>query len=153
MPATILQSRKLARDELVALFDADGSWQEVWGYFPGVDAFQGRTPLLTVTSNGTAQATESLNVNPASYLFLITTYVLSYRDSDGWLATDAADALDALDLKVRQIIRDNMGTMTTVNTLQYDTSPSQITSAKTMEGLVYDIETRGIFANLVSGAK
>ena len=150
---TTFQSRKLVRDELVALFVADGSWQDVWGYFPGVDAFQGRSPLLTITSGGTTQTSESLHVNPTQYQFLITTYVLSYRASDNWFATDAMDTLDALDLKVRQIIRDNMGGGTNADWYQFDTALSQITSAKTFEGLVYEIEARGMFVGLASGAK
>ena len=150
---TTFQSRKLVRDELVALFVADGSWQEVWGYFPGVDAFQGRSPLLTVTSGGTTQTSESKHVNPTQYQFLITTYVLSYRASDSWFATDAMDTLDALDLKVRQIIRINMGGGANADWYQFDTAPSEITSATSLEGLSYEIETRGIFAGLASGAK
>ena len=125
---TTFQSRKLVRDELVALFVADGSWQDVWGYFPGVDAFQGRSPLLTITSGGTKQTTGTFHLNPTQYQFLITTYVLSYRLSDNWLATDAMDTLDALDLKVRQIIRDNMGGGTNADWYQFDTALSQITS-------------------------
>lgn len=149
---TVFQSRKLVRDELVALFVADGSWSEVWGYFPGVNAFGARTPLLTVESDGTAQSSEGESNNPSAYHFLITTFVLSYRALDNYYATDATDTLDTLDLKVRQLIRNNMGGGTNYDYLQYDPSPSQIKTL-VLEGLSYEIESRGLIAHLPSGAK
>lgn len=150
--ATTFESRKLVRDELVALFVATGSWSEVFGYNAGVNAFGAQTPILTITSTGTALATETADSNPTSYGFLITNYVLSYRVSDGWEATDAMDTLDALDLVIRQTIFNNIGGGTNYNYLQIDPSSSTVGEG-IREGLVYMVEERTIFAHLPTGHK
>ncbi len=147
---TIFQSRQLVQDELVALFVADGSWQQVWGYFPGVNAFMGKSPVLVITPSGTGQSMESKHVNPTSHILLLSTFVLAYRQSDSWFAEDANDLLNAMEVKVRQIIRDNAGGGTFADNYEFDQTPSDV-SNQIIEGLGYIIETRSIIANLAHG--
>jgi len=148
---TTFQNRELVRDELVALFVANTSWQEVYGYFPGVSAFVGKTPVLVVTSVGTQQDMANLNTNPATYRFLISSYVLAYRVSDSWYSTDAADKIDELDMKVRQIIRDNAGGGTNADQYRFESGFSQSDNI-IASGVGYIVETRAILADLVNGA-
>ena len=150
---TTFQSRELVRDELATLFTADGSWQSVFGYFPAVEAFKGRTPILIIRSRGTEQDMAGLETNPASYRFLLSSWVLAFSplSADNWTSTDAEDKLDELDMKLRQVIRDNAGGGTNADLYRFEPGFSQVDDV-IIEGVPYIVETRAILADLKRGA-
>lgn len=149
--STTFQNRELVRDELVALFVADGSWQSVYGYYPGHSVISGQTPVLTVLSAGTQQVMNGAFTNPTSYRFILSSFSLQSSTSDNWTPANAEDKLDALDLKVRQIIRDNAGSLTNGNIIRFGAGYSQV-EYQIIESLPYQIESRDIFVDLPSGA-
>lgn len=147
---TTFQSRELVRDELVALFVANGSWQDVFNGFPGVAEISGKTPVLIIRSRGTRQRFEGMSTNPASYRFLISSWVLAYSASDNWTSADAENKLDELDTTVRQVIRDNVN-LTNANNVRFDEGYSEVDDV-IIEGVPYILETRIVYADLPRGA-
>ena len=148
---TTFQSRELVRDELVALFVADGSWQEIFGHFPSVNDIKGKTPVLTIISRGTEQDMAGLETNPATYRFLLSSFVLAYSEVDSWTSADAEDKKDELDMKLRQVIRDNAGGGTNADLYRFEPGFSQVDDRE-IGGLPYSIETHAILADLKRGA-
>lgn len=147
---TTFQSRELIRDELVALFVANGSWQNVYGYRPPITEFKGKTPLLTIRSGGTEQDMAGLDLNPTSHSFLISSYVLAYSAADSWTSAMAEDKLDELGQLVRQVIRNNTGTLTNADLLRFAPAGSQIVDIE-IQSVPYIRESREIFADLKKG--
>lgn len=148
---TTFTSRELVRDELAALFVANGSWQNVYHQGASLNSFSGKSPILIIRSRGTAQEFANLENNPTSYRFLLSSWVLAYRASDSWDNTEAEDKLDELDKVVRQVIRNNAGSMTTANILYFEEGMSQVDDV-IIEGLGYIVETRAVIAHLSRGA-
>lgn len=148
---TTFTSRELVRDELKALFVANASWAQVFSNGAALRDFLGQSPLLMIRSRGTSQVFATLDTNPATYRFLISSWVLAYRASDNWDNTEAEDKLDELDKTVRQIIRNNAGSMTYANVLSFEEGPSQVDDI-IIEGLGYIVETRAVLAYLPRGA-
>jgi hypothetical protein len=146
---TTFSSRELVRDELVVLFVANGSWQEVYGYFPSVSEMEGKTPILIIRSRGTEQDMAGLDTNPAVYRFLLSSWVLAYSESDSWTSANAEDKLDELDKTVRQIIRDNAGSLTNGDVIRFEAGQSQVDDM-IIEGLPYIVETRAILVNKIN---
>lgn len=106
---TTFQSREAVRDELAALFTANGSWQAVYNYMPGYSVIAGLSPALTILSAGTRQQFAGVWNNPVSYRFEITCYVVSGSESDATVTSAVAqDEQDTLDKVIRQVIRDNV---------------------------------------------
>lgn len=156
MTTTVFQSRELVRDELVALFQADGSWSigaahHVYGYFPAAIEIVGKTPILVILSAGTRQDMAGAFTNPASYLFRCITLVLADSDSDSWTAANAEDKLDDLDRAFRQVIRTNMNLLTKADLLRFDEGYSERTDID-LGGKPYIRETRNIIADLNHGS-
>lgn len=147
---TNFQSRELVRDELVTLFAATGKWAEVYGYFPAVTEVAGKSPVLIIRSRGTQQRMAGRVTNPASYRFLLSSFVLAYTDNGTWSSADAEDKLDELDTEIRQVIRDNAN-LTNADVLRFDEGGSQVIDT-IIEGQPYIVETRTIIAELVRGA-
>lgn len=147
---TTFQSRKLVRDELVTLFAANGSWQEVYGYFPSAALAAGRTPVLMIRSRGTRQDMAGVWINPASYRFLLSSFVLAYSSSDSWTSANAEDKLDELDKVLRQVIRDNVGSLTYADNLRFEEGFSDVSDID-LGGNPYIVETRAILVDLPSG--
>lgn len=149
---TTFQSRELVRDELVALFVANGSWEEVFGYFPGLDEIHGKTPVLIIRSRGTLQSMEGVFNNPSQYRFFISNWVLADSPSDSGVTSSASeDKVDELDKTVRQIIRDNTGATSNADLYQFEQSFSQVDDV-IIGGLPYIVETRAIIAVLNKGS-
>lgn len=148
---TTFQSRELVRDELAALFVANGSWQAAYGYFPSVDAIKGKTPILIIRSRGTSQDMAGLNTNPATYRFLLSSWVLAYSAVDSWTSSNAEDLLDTLDMKLRQVIRDNAGSLTNGDLIRFEQGTSQVDDVM-IENLPYIVETRAILVDLIKGS-
>jgi hypothetical protein len=148
---TTFQSREAVRDELVALFTADGSWQDVYGYYPAVSEMKGRSPIMLIRSQGTQQDMAGQDTNPSSYSFLLTTWVLAYSEDGGWTSADAEDQLDTLDRVTRQIIRDNADGGTNASQYRFEAGFSN-RSDLILEGVPYIIESRTIIADLPRGA-
>lgn len=146
---TTFTSRKLVRDELVALFTANNSWQAVYGYVPAIKVFAGMTPLLIIRSRGTVQDFAALETNPAEYRFGIASFCRAYSAGEITPA-QAEDTLDTLDTVVRQVIRNSAGSMTTADNLRFD-GESEVRDV-TIEGLPYMVETRFVIAKLARGA-
>ena len=147
------QSREAVRDELATLFTTNGSWQGVYGYFPSAKDTIGQTPLLFIISKGTKQRiSKNLWDNFTSYQFEFQNYILADKDSDNWDSADAEDKLDELDKVLRQLIFNNMGSMTTANSLEFDDGFSKREDVN-VGGSPYIRETRIIIANLNAGAK
>ena len=150
---TTFLSREAVRDELAALFTADGSWFQVFQYFPAVQAMKGKTPLLIIRSRGTVQDMAGVETNPATYRFLISSWVLAFSplSADNWTSTDAEDKLDELDQKLRQVIRNNAGGGTNADMYRFEPGFSVVDDV-IIEGLPYIVETRAILADLIRGA-
>lgn len=148
---TTFTSRELVRDELVTLFVANGSWQEVYGYAPSVDELSGKTPILVIRSRGTIQNFANLETNPVTYRFVISSAVLAYSASDSWNSANAEDKLDELDKVVRQVIRNNAGSLTYGVNMRFETAVSEV-SDPIREGLPYILESRFVLVDLPRGA-
>lgn len=149
---TTFKTRELVRDELVALFVANGSWQDVYGYKAANTEISGRSPVLTLVATGTRQRFENLDTNPASYRFEIINYVMSSSDSDASVTTSVAeDELDNLDKVIRQIIRNNAGSLTNASNLYFDDNYSNVERGA-IGNTPYIRETYVIFADLPGGA-
>jgi len=146
---TTFQSREAVRDELVALFVADGSWEAVYGYYPGHSVISGKTPVLTILSAGTQQQMTGQHTNPSSYRFIISSFMLQ-SDGASWTPANAEDSLDTLDMKVRQIVRDNAG-LTNGDIIRFGNGYSQV-DYRILESLPYQIESRDIFVDLNKGS-
>lgn len=147
---TTFQSRELVRDELVTVFQANGSWQSVYGYFPSASELVGRTPALVILSAGTRQDMAGQFTNPASYQFQCISLVLADSDSDNWTSALAEDKLDDLDRAFRQVIRDRMASLTNADLLRFDEGYSERADID-LGGKPYIRETRNIFADLHTG--
>lgn len=147
---TTFQSRELVRDELAALFVADGSYQETYGYAPSVNEIMGKTPVLVIRSRGTSQGFEGVWNNPVTYRFSFASWVLATSEPDNWTSANAEDKLDELDKVIRQVIRDNVS-LTNATNLRFEPGFSQVVDL-TPEGVPYIVETRFILADLPSGA-
>lgn len=149
MPTTF-QSRELVRDELVALFTANGNWQNVYGYVPAVSAFESKYPILLIRGRGTEQRLNNQDNNPALYRMVLINYVLA--DSAGGITSATAeDELDRLDKIIRQVIRDNAGSLTTADNLYFDGS-SEVIDVK-VGNVPYIQEIYTVMAHLSSGSK
>lgn len=151
MPTTF-QNRELVRDEIAALFTSDGSWQTVYNYSADVSDFVGQTPVLFVVSAGSEVEMAGEFNNPTRYRFLISSHVLRKSDGDNWTPANAEDKLDELDLKVRQIIRNNAGSLSNGDLMQLESGMSQVIRVDVKEGITYLTETRAVIVSLVNGA-
>lgn len=147
---TTFDSREASRDGLVALFEADGSWEKVFGYYPTEKEIGGEWPLLIVNAAGTLQSMESESMNPSIFSFIATSFVAT-TDNVAWETPDAADLVDTLDQTLRQIIRTNTGIVAFADMLLFAPSPSNATIIKLYK-VNYLSEMRLIQAVLSSGA-
>ena len=147
---TSFTSRELVRDELVALFTSNNSWQEVYGYFPSVNEVANKTPFLVITSSGTIQSFGGMETNKVSYRFTLSSWVLAYSASDNWTSANAEDKLDDLDKVLRQVIRNNMGSLTYANLLRFD-GGSEVRRVE-FENMPYLLEARTLIADVIRGA-
>ena len=150
MPTTFT-SRELVRDALAALFVANGSWQEVYQYHPSVNEIENKTPFLVIRSAGTQQDMANEWTNKVTYRFAIISYVLAYSASDNWTSALAEDKVDELDKVIRQVIRNNAGSMATCDDLLLDNGLSQPQDV-ILEGVPYIRESRFVSAYLQAGA-
>lgn len=148
---TTFQSRELVRDELAALFVADGSWQEVYQYWPGTNEIAGKTPVLIIRSRGTRQDMAGVFTNPASYRFLVSSWTIAYSSAASITSSSAEDTLDTLDKTLRQIVRDNAGSLTNGDLIRFEEGYSEVIDV-VAENLPYIVETRAILVDLVAGA-
>ena len=148
---TTFTTRELCRDELVSKFVTNASWQNVYGYFPAASELVGKTPVLLVLSDGTLQRFANLETNPVSYQFLLINFVLADSDSDSWTPALASDNLDDLDRAIRQLIRDNAGSLTTATNLRFADGFSQRRDMN-VGGKPYMTETYTVIADLARGA-
>jgi hypothetical protein len=151
---TTFQSRKLVRDELVALFIASGFWtvsavNNVYGYFPSANEIGGKSPLLVILSDGTRQEMSGAWSNKASYAFRCITLVLADSDSDSWTSANAEDRLDELDRAFRQVIR-SAASLTNADSLRFDEGYSERIDVN-LGGKPYIREERRIFADVIKG--
>lgn len=150
---TSFQDIDLIVTEIAALFTAEGSWQDVYDYFPGLSTFQGRSPVLVVIDNGTLQEFDNLHTNPTTYNILLASYVLVNSDSDATITSEAATTQRrALNVIIRQTIRDNAGGGTYYDLIQFTPRSSQIERLNA-EGLTYELEMFEVAAFLKSGSK
>jgi hypothetical protein len=143
---TTFQSRELVRDELVALFQANNTWNNVYGYFPSSVELVGKTPVLVIRSRGTRQNMAGAWTNPASYRFILTNFVAIAT------STVAEDELDTLDMTLRQVIRNNAGLITTGDNLRFGDEYSDVSDVD-IGGKFYLLETHTIYVDLPSGSK
>ncbi len=141
---TTFQSRELVRDELVALFVANNTWNNVYGYFPSAAELVGKTPVLMIRSRGTQQQMAALHTNKASYRFFLTTFVAIVTGAV------AEDEIDTLDKVLRQVIRDNTS-LTNANNIRFASDYSDVSDVE-VGGKPYILETYTIYADLASGS-
>jgi hypothetical protein len=147
---TTFQSRELVRDELVALFTADNSWNNVYGYFPAASEMVGKTPILLILSDGTRQSMDGVWSNPANYQFLCISFVLADSDSDNWTVANANDKVDDLDRVFRQIVRTNAGSLATANLVRFGDGFS-VRRDVSIGGKPYISEERTIICDVIKG--
>jgi hypothetical protein len=150
MATTTFTSREVARDGLVALFTADGTWQAVYGYVPKATTIDGQWPFLVLTSAGTLQGMAGESYNPTEYTFSAVSFVLMDDNAD-WNEDDAEDKLDELDQKFRQIIRDNPTAGTFADALMFADNQSR-TDYAIVGGVAYRTEEWLITVHLYTGA-
>lgn len=149
---TTFQDRKLVRADLVALFVADGSWQDVYGYMPAPEAFT-RSPVLIIRSAGTEQDMEGANTNPTAYRFICESYVVAFTEQDvTWTSELAENEQDNLDRVFRQVVRDNAGGTTNANLLLFEGGFSSVKDV-VIARQAFVVESHGIIARLPRGAK
>jgi hypothetical protein len=146
---TTFQSRELVRDELVALFVANASWNNVYGYFPAASEMVGKTPILLILSDGTRQQSSGVWSNPTSYQFLCISFVLADSDSDNWTVALASDKVDDLDRVFRQVIRNN-GALTNADVLRFGDGFS-VRRDVSIGGKPYISEERTIICDVLKG--
>lgn len=148
---TTFTSREAVRDALAALFVANGSWQAVYNYFPSAKVISQLSPVLIIRSRGTAQRFAMLETNPASYQFVITSYVVAGSETDATITSAIAeDELDTLDAAIRQIIRDNTQAAT-YNNLYFDEGFSEVSDVLIVN-IPYIMESYTVIADLARGA-
>jgi hypothetical protein len=123
---TTFLSREPIRKALLALFEAEGSWKLTFGYIPRGDEVKSNSPFLFITSAGTQQTMSGRFLNPATYSFNIMSAVLMASADGNWTESDAEDKVDELDQTVRQIIRDNTGSLGSGVVMSMEDTPSQL---------------------------
>jgi len=150
---TTFTSRETVRDALAALFVANNSWDLVFGNWPEtVSEMLGRSPILIIVSRGTQQNMAGLNMNPASYRFVLSTLVIAQSETDSSITRPVAmDEIDTLDKTLRQIIRDNASNANWTN-IRFDTGYSTVEDILLNNTAPYMIESRTIYVDLASGA-
>lgn len=147
---TTFQDIDLILDEIAALFVANGGWEKVYDYYPGVDAIKGKFPVMIIQDAGTNQQMAGQFTNPVSIRILLSTWVLAYSEPDNWTTQNAIDKRRELNKTLRQIIRDNVGSLTNANNVEFDGFSE--TESVIMEGIPYYVETFAIIAHVHSGA-
>jgi hypothetical protein len=147
---TVFQSRKLVRDEIVSLFVATGAFQDVFSYWPSSDDILAKNPLLLVRSGGTSQSFEGQDNNPTEYAFELTVFVNASESAQS--SSSAEDQLDALDLVIRQVIRDNAGGSTNADMYKFDVGTSTVGDFILNGSISYIREVRTMIARLNRGA-
>lgn len=150
---TTFPSREVARDALAALFVADGSWKAVYPYgAAGRVIAEGNSPALIIRSRGTRQEMANLNTNPRSYRISLQSWILATSNvtGDSWTSDEAEDALDLLDQKLCQIIRDNVQNAAWDN-IRFASEYSDVVDLN--PAVPYIVETRFIYVDLKNGAK
>jgi len=97
-----LTSRELVRAEISALFDSITELQENLAYPPL--ALQGKSPVLSLHSDGTIPKMVSASVNEFDHYFIATIYI--NREAHG---TESGETLlDQIYTKVLQEVRDQV---------------------------------------------
>lgn len=94
-------SRQTIREELITLFTADGSFNQVWGYCP-VDT-QGMDKILAIYTDATHHVQHSNSWETNYYAFVLDVYV---KRSGG---ETVEDTLDTLHEAIRSVINANQG--------------------------------------------
>lgn len=94
-------TRQVVREALVAIFVAEGSFNQVWGYAP-VDT-QGMDNILSIYSDSTHHKLESALLSHNFYVFSLDVIV---RRASG---ETTEDTLDALHEVVRSTVMANQG--------------------------------------------
>ena len=138
----------------MTLAAATNAWKHVYGYRPPVTEVAKKKSFLIVMSSGSKNRFESLDNNPRAYRFTAQSYVLAYSTiaADSWDSHDAEDELDAKELAMVQLVRNNTQTASW-NVLQFDDSFSNrqdiiLGSA----GTPYIVETWQLIAFLAKGS-
>ncbi len=148
---TTFQSREAVRDELVALFTANASWQAVYGYFPGAKVLAGLSPVLIIRSRGTQQEMAGVWDNKTSYRFILTSWVAAGSETDSSITSAIAeDELDNLDKVLRQVIR-NASVLVNMDSLEFASEFSEVSDVL-IANIPYIMETHTIIANLYKGS-
>lgn len=149
---TTFQSREVVRDELVALFVANGSWQAVYGYFPGAKVISGLSPVLIIRSKGTQQQMSGVWDNQATYRFVLTSWVAAGSETDATITSAIAeDELDTLDKVVRQVIRTNAGSLANADSIRFATEFSEVSDVL-IANIPYIMESHTVITELYKGA-
>ncbi len=145
---TTFKSLETISDDIVALFTADGSWQEVYDYVPSPDEFAEKSPVLILRVRGTDQQLANRSTNRTDIRFLATSMVLA--TDNNWTSAQAEAKFRELNVTFRQIIHDNVGGAGVVDALRFG-GRSQVDD-RIVGGSPYIIETHEFFATLARGA-
>ena len=149
--ATTFKNPKLVRDELVAFFLADGSWQEVLGFFSGTDAIQSITPVMIIRAATISVNFEGEFNNPTEHTFTLQTWILASTKDGAWTSSEAEDLMYDLVTTTLQVIRDNAGGGVNADLYRMDTAP--ITIADTIaDGETYIVTTATVISEFSTGA-
>lgn len=126
-----LLDRSVFRQALAALITLNANFKTVFDYMPDLDTLSEDTkwPIAIVTSSGTNQLMLSQHTNPSDFQMDVFILVRSNeREIAGstWDESDAEDKIDELDQIIRQIVRNNVGTVAGVDSMKIDgTSQSE----------------------------
>lgn len=108
MSATLVDRQPVREYVVVSLATAATAAQAVYDYEPDPVTVAGKSPFVSVSSEGTGQEMASESYNPADMFLRVGVWVRV--DTEGGVTRAAAeDLLDELDRQVRQWVRDNAG--------------------------------------------
>lgn len=147
---TTFQDVDLVIAELVTLFGANNSWEAEFGYFPGVNAIKGYSPVLIIEDEGTRTRFAAEETNPVSYRIRVSSWVIAYIAGERTVA-QATTQRRALNKTIRQVVRDNAGSLTNANLLHFADEFSSVDTLL-VEGVPYMVETFMLQADLARGA-
>jgi hypothetical protein len=140
-----LKSRKATRQALATLLDGGGEWNAVYNHMPSEDTIKSNDPILVVLSAGTVQEFRGTDNNPSEFQFAIKAYVLKEGREE-----TAEDDIDDFDAAIRQLIRDNVGSIGDVDAFRFSDSPS--IAGQSIIGKLYRTETWLVLGKVATGA-
>jgi hypothetical protein len=105
-------------------------------YTAQVGSFAGQSPVLVLTSAGSARSRQTQAGSGAEYRYNLHTFVLYSDAASGWTEADAEDALDAIEAEVAALAEANARGGTIFNGLAY-ADPTDARAPAVIDGVEY----------------